>query len=275
MGPQSPLRTGGRSLLPGSLPAAPPGPARTRPLPLRPEKRTESRGPRKANKRPGRAGPVSGAQALRSHCCLPYPEPRPSQPQPRRRAGDACPAHAADSRPRSAGLSSGPAPGRSRRPLLKDRQAAPRTKPARGYMRPSGCQSRLAIQQGHPEPSNRRPSRAQVQRWLAGPSRVGQQTQLTRHNSALRVVREPQHHLPRSLPEEWAEVGRERWRNYNVDYHSGGQFGHATHLLRTFDGSAIRSHASVWRLKAFAAWIQSASFLITTAPFIPWAAQWD
>lgn len=101
------------------------------------------------------------------HGGLPYPEPRPSQPQLRRRAWDAGPAHDADSRPRSAGLSSGPAPGRSRRPLLKDRQAAPRTKPARGHMRPRCCQSRLAIQPGHPEPSNRRPGRAQVQRSAA------------------------------------------------------------------------------------------------------------
>ncbi|XP_066110625.1 hyaluronidase PH-20 [Saccopteryx bilineata] len=51
------------------------------------------------------------------------PELRPSQPLPRRHAGGAGPAHAADSRPRSAGLSSGPAPGRSHRPLLKDWQA--------------------------------------------------------------------------------------------------------------------------------------------------------
>ncbi|KAF7475921.1 Hypothetical predicted protein [Marmota monax] len=95
-----------------------------------------------ANKRPGRPGSAPRprdwcprpAQACSAAPRLSYPEPRPSQPQPRRRAGDPGPAHAADSRQRRAGLSSGPAPGRSRRPLLKDRRAARRTKPARGQM---------------------------------------------------------------------------------------------------------------------------------------------
>lgn len=136
------------------------------PPPPHPELRTGSHGPRKTNKRPGRVGPLPRRQprSASSHGGLSYLEPRPSQAQPRRRAGDAGPAHAADSQPQCAGLSSGLAPGRSRRPLLKDRQAAPRTKPARGHMRPRRCQSRLAIQPGHLEPSNRRPGRAQVQR---------------------------------------------------------------------------------------------------------------
>lgn len=142
----------GRALPPTREP--PRSPARRAPRlpPPSVEERIGSRGPRRANKRPGRAVPVPRAQPRPSdpHRGLPYPEPRPSQPQPRRCAGDASPAHAADSRPRSAGLSSGPAPVRSRRPLLKDRQAAPRTKPARGHMRPRRCQSHLAIQPGHP-----------------------------------------------------------------------------------------------------------------------------
>ncbi|KAH0504581.1 hypothetical protein LTLLF_182465 [Microtus ochrogaster] len=73
---------------------------------------------------PGQACPARAAS---------YRDPRPSQPQPGRCSRGAGSAHAADGRPRSPRLSSGPAPGRSRRPLLKDRQAARRTKPARGH----------------------------------------------------------------------------------------------------------------------------------------------
>lgn len=146
------------------------------PAPSRDPRETHvPRGLRKGNKRPGQPGsaphpgrvrclaPTPGLPSRPAPRWLPYPEPRPLQPQPRRRAGDAGPAHVADSRPLSAGLSSGPAPGRSRRPLLKDLQAAPRTKPARGHLRPRRCQSRLAIQRGRPEPSNRRSGRVQVQ----------------------------------------------------------------------------------------------------------------
>lgn len=97
--------------------------------------------PRAANKRP--TGRPCQAPRLPSRRCPPgqasparaasYRDPRPSQPQPGRCSRGAGSAHAADGRPRSPRLSSGPAPGRSRRPLLKDRQAARRTKPARGH----------------------------------------------------------------------------------------------------------------------------------------------
>lgn len=57
-------------------------------------------------------------------------------------------------------------------PIVKGPAGGSAYKASAGYMRPSRCQSRLAIQRGHPEPSNPRPSRAQVQRLLAGPYRV-------------------------------------------------------------------------------------------------------
>lgn len=103
--------------------------------------RRRRRVPRAVNKRP--AGRPCQAPRLPSRCCPPgqacparavsYRDPRPSQPQPGRCSRGARSAHAADGRPWSPRLSSGPAPGRSRRPLLKDRQAARRTKPARGH----------------------------------------------------------------------------------------------------------------------------------------------
>lgn len=105
------------------------------------EARPPRRVPRAANKRP--TGRPCQAPRLPSRRCPPgqacparaasYRDPRPSQPQPGRCSRGAGSAHAADGRPRSPRLSSGPAPGRSRRPLLKDRQAARRTKPARGH----------------------------------------------------------------------------------------------------------------------------------------------
>ena len=224
----------GRALLLRSLPAPRPGPARTQ------ASASSSGGahgiarPQKGEQRPGRWALVPRHQPrpAGSHDGLPYPEPRPSQAQPRRHAGDAGPAHAADSRQQSAGLSSNPAPGRSRRPLLKDRQAAQRTKPARGHMRPRRCQSRLAIQPGHPESSNRRPGRAQVQRravtWGPQPDRAASPA-----DPAVRFTREHQHHLPRSRPALRAKVRRARPRNYNADHPSVDQSAHASHLLRT------------------------------------------
>lgn len=205
-----------------------------------------------------------------SHGGLPYPEPRPSQAQPRRHAGNADPAHAADSRQQSAGLSSDPAPGRSRRPLLKDRQAAPRTKPARGHMRTRRCQSRLAIQPGHPESSNRRPGRAQVQRpavaWGPQPDRAASPA-----GPAVRFTGEPQHHLPRSRPALRAKVGRARRRNYNADHPSVGQSGHASHLLRTSacsPGGGGKFRCLSLAFKTLSARIDSASSHVTTDPYL-------
>lgn len=242
-GSGSRLQTPGRSFLPGTSPRSRRGRRAPRPPPPRPEQRTGSRGPRKANKRPGRAGPVSRAQHRPAgpHRGLPYPEPRPSQPQPRRRAWDAGPAHDADSRPQSAGLSSGPAPGRSHRPLLKDRQAAPRTKPARGHMRTRRCQSRLAIQPGHLEPSNRRPGRAQVQRPAAArrhrprpssirPRRLGATGCSALPDSSATTYREAGPRGGQRSEEGAREIT-------TLIIFPGAQSGHATHLLRTFDGS--------------------------------------
>lgn len=177
--------------------------------------RTGSRGPRKANKRPGRAAfqcPATVRQPAGSHGGLPLPEPRLSQAQPRRHArgtlaplmlrtvGSKAPASAPTQRQ-----------GRSRRPLLKDRQAAPRTKASAGHMR-TRRQSRLgADTAGHPESSTggRAGPRCSARQWLGGPS--GDRA-ASLAGPAVRFTGEPQHHLPRSRPALRAEVGRARRR---------------------------------------------------------------
>jgi hypothetical protein len=155
------------------------------------------------------------AQACPAPRRLPYPEPRSSQPQSRWRAGGAGPAHAADSRPRSPGLSSGPAPGRSRRPLLKDRQTARRTKPARGHMLPRAANlvSRYSgVARAVQSAASPRPGAAP--RGFSGlgpPPRLGSIPGGLRLSSgslaSIDTFREP---CPR-----WAEGGRQRQRNYD------------------------------------------------------------
>lgn len=132
-------------------------------LPCRPARR----GPRAANKRPaGRAPRLASprercppGQACPAHAG-PYPEPRPSQPQPGRRARGAGSEHAADGRPPSPRPQLGPSTGALAPPIVKGPAGGSAYKASAGARAARRCQSRLAIQRGRAAASNRRPGRA-------------------------------------------------------------------------------------------------------------------
>lgn len=150
-----------RALLLRSLPAARRAQRAPKPPPPRPEERTGSRGPRESEQRPGRAAPcpatnpglpVPTAASPTGTAALTGPAPPTRE---RRRPRSCCGQSAAKRRPQLRPNARALAP-----PIVKGPAGGSAYKASAGHMRTRRCQSRLAIQPGHPESSNRRPGRA-------------------------------------------------------------------------------------------------------------------
>lgn len=241
--------------------------------PPRPGKRTESCGPRKGEQKagPGGSGVRRPAQARpaprrpRSPGTAAFTVPAPPA-RGGRRLGACCGRSAAGRRPQLR-----PGAGALAPPIVKRTGRRPRVQSQRGGASGPAAANPVSRYSGvAPAPSNRRPSRAQVQR--PATAAVGRGRAAGSGRRCPRAIPPCPGPSPRHPPNDRHEARRqggprsgEGAGETNVDHHHpAGQSGHAAHLLRAFGGSG--------RPAPFAA-CSLASPHLTPAPHIRWASQ--